>query len=133
MAMVRDFDLIVGIFADVAIQRNSNGILRFLYPKWNTPILRELHVDANVFHMKSNRLHRGAVAAVIKERQKQLGVTSEQLIEATGMARTSYYRGLNNDGLTSRELDIISGMLKMTFSELIQRAEALASKEGEER
>lgn len=66
---------------------------------------------------------------MIKERQKQLGVTSEQLIEATGMARTSYYRGLNNDGLTSRELDIISGMLKMTFSELIQRAEALADKE----
>lgn len=104
-----------------------------MYPKWNTPMLRALHLGDNVFHMKSNRLQQGAVAAVIKDRQKQLGVTSEQLIEAVGMARTSYYRGLNNDGLTSRELDIISGMLQTTLSELIKSAEALAAGEGEER
>ena len=89
-----------------------------------------LRCKRNMSHMKRKRHLGVAIKQYLLERQ----MTQDELAGIVGVSRQTMSRILNGDApITYDRLAVIATALNVRLSIIVQRAEALASKEGEGR
>lgn len=103
-------------------------------PNWDTPKWTKRNLGRNMTYMEQTETLSEQLGVALKQVMLEQHMGQDELAKAVDVSRRTMNRILNGDvTVTYDRLTRIATALHTRLSNIIQRAEALASKEGEER